>query len=578
MCSEPSGELNRAAEGAAKTLMEVQVQTSEYRSHLYSKKSLPTLAKEHAIATKKLKEAIELAKSRKEEIAEHDIKLLKMCIDKVRELGTLVNYSEFVEIVLPKEAPLRDRGLDKGSVLFELFSRSPSFVKFNQNADRLKKDPGWRDKVAEEVEKLTDREVLKLAFSKEVDLRGYDREVMQQIMMSVKERIDRMDFPDLSKHLTQVIGNLETIIIEGKLTQLGSGAVNKVYRVSYLDEQGRTVEGVFKPDPSGLDAKTRFKEQFFGTAAASGIPPGMDAHLPSRAVASSVVDRLLYGEETISVRTRFAIVNGQRGILMEKAAGKSPVAKKMERETISFTENPQVLEFVETQIIEKNKGKYNANDLKFIGAMTYCRDVRIEGDLAGKWWLTGIPTSFEHFSPDNATTAEGLLKLQVKDFINGECDRHPQNYFIDDRGRVTGIDEDCCFGVNAVPEDIDVRGQKTLRGIIPNNASLMLRMPPVVTKEIQREINELYDNREMLVHSLGPFISEDEIRATERRLEMLKNHVNSDSCLVVDDAEGLLSPEAKERIDTNNSYWARELFVYSSDIKGWNYLRSHRTI
>lgn len=71
--------------------------------------------------------------------------------------------------------------------------------------------------------------------------------------------------------------------------------------------------------------------------------------------------------------------------------------------------------------------------------------------------LTGTTLNLKELTPRNPTTAEGLLKLQIKDFITGECDRHPENYFIDDLGKVKGIDEDCCFGVNAAPEGVDVR-------------------------------------------------------------------------------------------------------------------------
>ncbi|MCC5832356.1 MAG: hypothetical protein JJU12_04860 [Chlamydiales bacterium] len=581
MCAEPSKRLVKSAEEAYKTLTEVKIRTSAHMGHIYSQKSLSEMAKEHIVATQKLRAAVQEAQLEQKPVSERTFALLNECNEKVKELAGVVNNAEFVELVLPRGPALRGREWGKESVFSELFSERPSFVNFNRKADDLKNDVDWHFQLAEQVKTLTDREIVKLASMDERDLRGYDREVMQQVMIFVKQKIERLQLPELkglSERLDRIILNLQTYIIKGELKQLGSGAVNKVYKVAYFEE-GKRVEGVFKPDPTELDAGVRFKEQLFGTAAASGIPPGIDAHLPSRAVASSVVDRLLYKDETISVRTRFAIVNGQRGILMDKAAGKSPLAKKMNtRERINLNDLPQVRQFM-IKILKEKEGKIGLQDLKLIAAMTHYREVKIEGDLlSGKWILTGIPVAFERFSPNNSTTAEGLLKLQVKDFITGECDRHPQNYFIDDEGKVRGIDEDCCFGVNAVPKDRDVRLQRSLKGFIPNNASLMLRMPPVVTKKIQNEINDLRNSAERLIESLHPFISEDEIGATLRRLEMLDDHINSSSCLVVEDSDGLLSPKAKEKIDSNNSYWARELFVFSSDEKGWNYLRAHRRI
>jgi len=244
---------------------------------------------------------------------------------------------------------------------------------------------------------------------------------------------------------------------------------------------------------------------------------------------------------------------------------------------VDFNKNPKVRKFIINKIMKK--GTFESNDLKLIAGVLKCRRVEFAGDLKGAWLLIGTYAQFEKFSPDNPTTAEGMIKLQVKDVITGECDRHPGNYFIDDQGNVTGIDEDCCFGVDAIPEGVDVRDQGPLMGFIPNNASLMLRMPNVITQSIKDRIDELYANSEELVSSLLPYISSDEMAATLTRLEKLHSHVNdSSTCLVVSSKDELLSEEARLRADTNNSYWARELLVFSNDEEGWNYLRAHRTL
>src|SRR5581483_2212877 len=116
-----------------------------------------------------------------------------------------------------------------------------------------------------------------------------------------------------------------------------------------------------------------------------------------------------------------------------------------------------------------------------------------------------------------------------KDIIMGECDRHPKNYFINEKGEVIGIDEDCCLGKNAIPEDVDVRKQI---GLVPNKGSLMLRMPGVITQEIYDNIQNL--DLKKLADELKPYVSQEEIDATLVRVKNLKEHVEDrNKCLLV---------------------------------------------
>lgn len=254
---------------------------------------------------------------------------------------------------------------------------------------------------------------------------------------------------------------------------------------------------------------------------------------------------------------------------MEKAQGSTPKITGFLQKELKPDQYKHLLDGPE---------KPTPRQLKYIATELKLREVVVETDESGKWKLIGTSATFENLNPKNATTAEGLLKLQIKDWITGECDRHPENYFIDDDGKVTGIDEDCSFGVNAVPEDVDdVRSQSALKGFIPNNASLMLRLPPVITADIKAAVNNLYQNKDELRTTLKAHISEKEIDATISRLEKLHKHINNEfDCRVVNSSEELLSPDAQKSVDTNNSYWARELVVYSQDEKGWNHLRAHR--
>lgn len=465
--------------------------------------------------------------------------------------------------------------------LSQLTTKKSSFTAFNATIDKLKKNADWKKTLAELVRQADESVLCELASLSGYDIRGYDREALLVILTAVNERLHEPSLQNVLDHLrtTEMVK-----VQEGKMKQLNSGAVNVVYKVEYEahDEMGvlQKKVAVFKPDPAELDAITLIKEQHFGTATASGIPPGLDAHLPSRAVASSVVDGLLYPQDPISVKTRFAIVEGpkgtQRGILMDMAPGKSPEVGKMETKEIDLNHHPKVRRYLLN--IAMIKEKLGPDELNFLATMLKVRKVEIQGSLtSGTFTILATTPKIEQLDPKNPRTAEGLLRLQVKDYITGECDRHPKNYFIQDDGSVRGIDEDCCFGVNAVPKHGDIRNQPSLKGIIPNNASLMLRLPPVVTKEVQEQITALFTKIDELKEALRPFISEQEIQETVSRLTDLYLHVHSGhNCLVVNESADLLSDEAQARLNTNNSYWARELLVYSKDEKGWNYLRKSR--
>ncbi len=368
------------------------------------------------------------------------------------------------------------------------------------------------------------------------------------------------------------------VLVRGaEMTPLGHGKVNVVYNVTYeehdlISGQMQKVTRVFKPDQP-VDAT--MKEKLWGSAKGSGIPVGKDANLPARAVASSLVDRKLFGDQAVSVNTRFAMVNGQRGILMDKAEGASPkVIDQKERQlTTTMKEFQEMIggEEVTSEV------------LNFFARMVEADRVEVRLLPDGTPSLVAVNKEYENFSPGNLTTAEGLLKLQVLDIICGQVDRHPGNYFIDDKGKVSAIDQDCSFGVNAMPKGVDVRNQPSLGGIVPNMGSLMLRMPGVITGSVQERILALWDDAEGLKASLQGLITGPEIKKTLERLEMLVNHIsNPDTCMIVrDDAligiakdmEGF--PEAQRYINSDNSYWGREVYKFRSGETNLNYLRSN---
>lgn len=507
---------------------------------------------------------------------------------------------------------------------------------FNTNADALKANEGWKERVAAQVSRLSERDQLQLASMSLYDLVDHDREVTGHILSCLSESRDLNE--TTRNELKSKVAELNTLVInideknEDVYKYLGGGAVNKVYRVTFTNENGEQVTGVFKPDPAELGAVTQAKELFFGTAQASGIPAGDEGHLTARSVGSYALDKALYGDNPIGVKTEYIVLNGKRGILMELAKGASPEPPKMEQREITKSElwTSGVWGVLEqkgmidkndrpregwTKILEQTMGASNIHvkegkifgtfakfhvkkdfetqiskaspsyrttmevvdelggyenlskeDKQLISQQLKVKDFRIEnGNLIAI--LPQTPINLE-----KPITAEGMLKLQVFDWISGQVDRHPGNYYIDPRsGVVLAIDNDCSFGVNSVPKNVDVRSQATLGMVVPNMGSLMLRMPTVVTESVKNEILALFNDPGKLKATLDQYVSEAEIAATSRRLEMLAKHVNSDKCKVVTNAEDLYSPQNLLLQDSNNSLYLRERDRYRS--KSWNDLR-----
>jgi hypothetical protein len=461
-----------------------------------------------------------------------------------------------------------------------------NYVEFNQIADQLKSDPDkWKGVFRDQINRLSAKDLSQIINTHPYSLAGYDLEVVSEFFTTVKKRIENESptntaFQNLAQtdmtKLNYLISSFKTKVLSEvnentDMSVLGGGALNTVYEIHYKDpETGMPMVGVFKPDPAELPFTKLKQEQFFGTSVASGIPPGPDALLTKRAKASSQVDSLLYGDDPISVSTEFVVVNGKRGILMSKAVGKSPKVLGVVEDEIDPNQLAPYF-----KALKINPNSFSENEKQMLATSFNYRKFEI---IDGK--IIGTRATLRNLDPGDpaklALTAEGLVKLQVKDIITGECDRHPDNYIIDKNGKVIGIDEDCCFGVNAIPEKKDVRDQDKLMGVVPNKGSLMLRMPPVITKTIKNDIEKFYFNRHLLIAELGPLISKEEIEATFVRLEKLHDHINSKNCLIVPSKEALIEAEAQSRQDSNNSYFKREMLVLLKDEEKWNHLRKHR--
>ncbi|NRO99430.1 hypothetical protein GWC77_26475 [Paraburkholderia sp. NMBU_R16] len=150
-----------------------------------------------------------------------------------------------------------------------------------------------------------------------------------------------------------------------------------------------------------------------------------------------------------------------------------------------------------------------------------------------------------------------VTKLQLLDHLTGQGDRHGNNYFIniepDGRAKVTGIDNDQCFGkLLTDPNGIQWVPDDDLRAGFRGTA-----LPPVVDIETADKIERLTpdDIRAMLQNKL----SEDEIQAAIARHKGVKDHIGtlrSQGRIISADQWG--NPSVQRLMNAQNSYVARD--------------------
>ena len=153
--------------------------------------------------------------------------------------------------------------------------------------------------------------------------------------------------------------------------------------------------------------------------------------------------------------------------------------------------------------------------------------------------------------------AREVTKLQLLDHLTGQGDRHSRNYFVhigaDQRAKVTGIDNDQCFGEKAFSPEA-IRYEKT-----PERKGFRgTRLPPVVDHEMAIAINDLApsDLRNMLVDKL----STGEINAAIQRLEGVKQHIAKlDMQGLVVSPDEWSHPNVQRALSSDNSYAQREI-------------------
>ena len=115
-----------------------------------------------------------------------------------------------------------------------------------------------------------------------------------------------------------------------------------------------------------------------------------------------------------------------------------------------------------------------------------------------------------------------LTKLQLLDHLTGQGDRHGGNYFIDAKSgrpaRVTGIDNDQCFGAKLTRPD-SIRYAKDRAHVGFHGTSL----PPVVDREMAAKITALTPGG--ISQMLGDKLTKPEVQAAIARHQGVTQHL-----------------------------------------------------
>ncbi|HUG21033.1 hypothetical protein [Piscinibacter sp.] len=170
---------------------------------------------------------------------------------------------------------------------------------------------------------------------------------------------------------------------------------------------------------------------------------------------------------------------------------------------------------------------------------------RARGHEACKW--QGAVHSHPHVMRET-------MKLQLLDHLTGQGDRHPSNCFIDvrpdGRVKVTGIDNDQCFGARLT----DPAGIRNTHD--PNAGYRGTGLPPVVDRQMADTIMNLTQND--VVKMLGNKLSEPEVNAALSRLSGVQQHVAQlhSQGLVLDATQW---GQVSHLLTADNSYIGREL-------------------
>ena len=301
----------------------------------------------------------------------------------------------------------------------------------------------------------------------------------------------------------------------------GAGACNTVDRLVHLDANGNVPQ---RPDgqPAARYFKPLQREDRSGKGPWEAL--GIDQNAPNygpRNLASRAVAEVL-GLDVIP-ETEIASHDGKVGLLMAEAPGKA-IKQKV------WSNADDCAELAEEWVA---KGRDHLIDSRQL--------VKQDGHWM-RWSEENVwPSTDRPSAKAVASVQEGLNALEWCDLVTGQADRHSGNYFIDIRGdtaKVTGIDNDFCFGKNQT-------------GLFKRSISegiTSVGTPLLIDEKIYNRLKQVNFDRDLLPR-LKDLLSAEEAAASRQRFDAAKQEAQRlfDAGKVVKDWQAEQSPEGRER-------------------------------
>jgi len=277
----------------------------------------------------------------------------------------------------------------------------------------------------------------------------------------------------------------------GSPIPLSGGKLSTPKDVKIIDQREKITHGVFK-------SSVKPNEGLGPAGLGLGISMD-DAHMSVRNLATKKMDKLC--EFSLVPETRYAVVEGELGIVMDFVHGAAP---QMTVDIPASDEQKSVYDEIMRNGDEEEKEIYGKQYAHKDGVLMYKLDASVDIDFNDK------------------DLRRDLVKLQLLDALCGQGDRHGGNYIVqlDANGKYSSlkaIDNDQAFGPNFNDPNLLAKGRTA--GV------LGVGLPQVIDKEMATTFLEM--SPESVRRDLAGLLPHDEIEATVQRLRAIQEHIES---------------------------------------------------